>query len=630
MLQNIRDNSQGIGAKIIVGLIVAVFALWGVQSIIGGFVAPPSIAQVNGEDISEQQLAIATQNLMASLGAGAQGLDQGLIEQVALSQLVERILLRQAAEEAGMHISDLYIDRAIVEDPNFQLNGVFDETLAARTIAAQGMNASLYREQLASSVLLAQIANAYTESNFVTEAEIQQIAALRLQTRNFRFVSLNLGTRTLGEAIPDTDIAEYFTANEANFTDPEMIQVAYVELSRVGIMDEIEIAQETILEQYNLERDAFAGNAERRASHILFEVGPELSEDEALAQAQAALERLQSGEGFAALALELSSDTVSAEDEGDIGYSDGTAFPQPIEDVLLQLNVDEISEPVVTEFGVHLVKLTEAAVTEFASLEEIQDRIERDLKAADAEQIYAERLETLSNLAFESPDLQSIAAELGLEIQESEPFPVTGGNGLFANQALITAAYTTDVLENGFNSDVVELNDSQALVLRLLERQEAQVRPLEEVEGEIAVILRTELERERAAELGLEILTQLQNGESVDSMLAENELEWFEQDFMARDAITVNREISDTVFGMQRPAGDQPVYEGIQLSNGTYVVIELTAVNEGNVESLSDIERNSIINSITADRNQSELTAFINLLRSEAEISSSLLDQSFE
>ena len=630
MLQDIRDNAQGVGAKIIVGLFVAVFALWGVESIIGGFVAPPSIARVNGEDVTEQQLAIATQNLMASLGAGAQGLDQGLIEQVALSQLIERILLRQAAENAGMQVSDLRIDRSIIEDPNFQLDGVFDETLAARTIAAQGMNPALYREQLASSMLLAQMANAYTGSNFVTDTEVEQIAALRLQTRNFRFVSLNLGTRTLGEAIPDDEIEAYYEANQAEFTDPEQVKVAYVELSRQGIMDGIEVPEEVIVEQYNLERDTFVGSAERRASHILFEVGPDLTEDQALTQAQAALERLQSGEDFESLALELSSDIVSAEEGGDIGYSDGSAFPQPIEDALLELNLNEVSEPVVTEFGVHLVKLTEDAVTEFASLEEVRERIERDLKSVDAEQFYAERLETLSNLAFESPDLQAIAEELGLEVQESDFFPRSGGTGLFANQALVTAAYSADVLENEFNSDVVELNDSQALVVRMLERREAQVRPIEEVEGEIAVILRTELERERAAELGQEILTRLQDGEPVDSLLEENELEWVEQNFMARDAITVNREITEVVFGMQRPDESQPAYEGIQLTNGTYVVIELTAVNEGNMDSLSDIERNSIVNSIIADRNQSELTAFINLLRNEAEISSTLVDEPLE
>lgn len=627
MLQDIRDNTQGVIAKVIIGLIVAVFALWGVESIIGGFVTAPSVAEVNGEEITEQQLALGTQNLIASLGGNIQNIDQGLLEQIALNQLVEEILLRQAAQKAGLGISDERIDRSIIENPSFQIDGRFDSDLAVRTMASQGMNVPIYREQLRQSMQLSQLANAYSATGFVTQSELERIAALRLQTRDFRFLSLTLGTRTLGEPIPDADIAEYYEANQADFAIPEQVNVQYVELNRAAIMDEIEIDEQVIRSQYEEERSAFEGAAERRAAHILFEVGASLSEAEALEQATAARQRLADGGDFAELALELSSDVISAEQGGDIGYSDGTAFPQPIEDTLLELEVDEVSGPVVTEFGVHLVKLTEDAVTQFASFEEVSERITRDLKSAQAEQIYAQRLEDLSNLAFESGDLQPMYEELDLEIQESGLFSRASGLGLFANPVVIEAAFSGDVLEGGFNSDPIEVNDSQAVVLHLLERQEESVRPLDEVEAEIAVILRTEIERERAMELGQEILGNLVQGQDVGQLLQENELEWIEQVGISRDSTAINREITNAVFALPNPENDEPVYQGIALTNGTYIVVELSNVEVGDLASMPEQERLAIEQSILSQRSQSLFSSYLNHLRINADVSTSQLPE---
>lgn len=627
MLQDIRDNSQGVIAKVIIGLIVAVFALWGADSLIGGFIATPSIAEVNGEEISEQQLTINTQNLLASIGGNLEGFDQGLLEQIALSQLIEEVLLRQAAQGASMRISEDRIDRAILENPQFQLNGVYDSDLAIRTIVSQQMNVPIYRDQIRNSMLLSQVANAYSSTNFVTQSELERIAALRLQSRDFRFVSLTLGTRTLGEAIPDAEIESYYQVNQDQFTIEEMVSVQYVELNKVDIMDEIEVDDAAVLAQYNREKDAFEGSAERRASHILFEVGAELSEEEALQLAESAKQRLDQGEGFEALALELSTDVTSAEEGGDIGYSDGTAFPQAIEDALLDLEVNEVSGPVVSEFGVHLVLLTEDAVNEFVAFEEASERIIRDSKSSRAELIFAQRLEDLSNLAFESNDLQSLASQLSLTIQESELFPRSGGSGLMGNPSVIAEAFSADVLESKYNSNVVEINDSQALVLHALERSEAQLIPIEEVEGEIAVVLRTELERERAQSLGDQILAELEAGASVDELLAENELEWIEQNASVRDSITVNREITNAVFAMPRPSTSDSEFQGVSLTNGTYIVLELTSVNSGDLASLPEAEKASITNSLLSDKGQSVFKAYLDNLRENADITTRLLDQ---
>ena len=214
MLQDIREKSLGTIGKVIVGLIIAVFALFGVESIIGGFSQPPSVASVNGEEISQFQLDQNIQNLMASVGGNLDGIDPSFLESIALNQLIEETLLSQKALHDSMSISSEKIDRNIVSTESFQINGVFDSELAVRTMATQGLTVPMYRESLEQRMVLSQLANAFTSSSFVTSMEFEKFAELTSQTRDFKYLSVTMGTRTLGTAVLDEEIQFYYDENQ--------------------------------------------------------------------------------------------------------------------------------------------------------------------------------------------------------------------------------------------------------------------------------------------------------------------------------------------------------------------------------------------------------------------------------
>ena len=627
MLQDIRDNSQGVIAKIIIGFIVAIFALFGVDSIMNGFITSPPVAEINGEEISEAQLQVNTQNLLNSIGGNADSLDQGLLEQIALSQLLEEVLLRQSAQGSDMAVSSNRVDRSIIENPNFQINGVFDSDLAVRTMASQGFSIPIYRETLQQQMLLSQLANAYSSSAFVTDSELERIAGLSAQTRDFRYLSIPLGTRTLGTAISNAQIQSYYTESPQDFTQPESVSVSYVMLDKSVISSEIELNEGVIEAQYETERSAFEGSAEKRASHILFEVGGGLSEEQALEMAVTAKQRIDAGEEFGPVALEVSTDTVSAEVGGDIGYTDGTAFPAALEEALEALSVNEVSGPVVSDFGVHIVMLTEDSVNVFQRFEEVAERIERELKSSEVELIYAERLGDLSNLAFETGNLETISEELEMDVLISATFGRAGGSGIFSNQALIDAAFSQEVLLEDNNSEVIELSQSQAVVMNALVFNEAAVLPLEEVEPEIAVIIRTQMEREAVQSLNDQILTRIENAESVEQLLADNEIEWLTEEGTNRDAVTVNREILTQVFAMSLAGSDTPAYDNLTLTNDTAVIVELNSINAGSIASIPQIDQENMIGSMISDLGNSDFQAYMGNLQENADIESSILDE---
>ncbi|PCH63822.1 MAG: hypothetical protein COC19_00555 [SAR86 cluster bacterium] len=625
MLQDIRDNSQGVVVKIMIGVMVAAFAMLGVDSIIGAFVSIPPVAEINGEEVTEQQLESSTQNLLASIGGNADAFDNGLLQQIALNQLIEEIMLQQAADNASMLVSNNRIDNAILESPQFQLNGVFDSDLAIRTMFSQGFTVERYRDNLQQRLLMSQIANAYSASNFATESEIERLVSLSEQTRDFRYLSIPLGTRTLGNAISDAEIEAYYTANEQDFMLDETVTVQYVMLDKNLISAELNVEESRIRQQYETERDSFEGASEKRASHILFEVVGSTNEAQALEMALAAKLRLDDGEDFATVALDVSTDTFSAQQGGDIGYSDGSAFPDAVEEALLSLNVDEVSAPVVSEFGVHLVMLTEDAENVFQSYEDVSARIENELKSSQVELLFSERLEDLSNLAFESADLASLSEQLGLEIQLSDAIPRAGGRGVFSNPALVGQAFSDEVLLNGNNSDVIEINETQAVVLRTLEHTLASVEALDEVKPEIAVIIRTQMETDAVQQLGEELLEKMQGGDDISNLLSTNDLGWINEATASRDSPAVNREVLNKVFALAKPSGSSEIAM-TTLANGTYVLIELNAVIAGEISNLEDGEQDSMSASLVQQLGTRDFQGFINNFRENSDIRSNILE----
>lgn len=620
MLQRIRDNSQSFISKIIIGLIIGVFALFGAESIVGGFFGSNTVVTVNGEDITEEELASSIQTLMASIGAAVADLDDEFLREIALNQLIEDRLLMQAARDAGMDISAASIDRQLLQTPQFQLDGVFNRDLAVRTMAAQGYTPFTYRQALAERMLIGQLANAYASSGFVTSAELQRIAELTSQRRDFRYVSVTTGNRTAGETISDEDIETYYQNNQNRFMREEQVAVDYVVLDKRDIFGELSVEESQLRDLYEQERERATSRTERRASHILLEVNGR-SESEAMALAAELKQRLDDGESFEDLALEYSDDTISAMDGGDIGYTDGSVFPDAMEEALRALEEGQVSEPVRSEFGVHLMLLTELDVQEFPPFEEMADRLERDLLAAQVEALYFERLEIMANLAFETFDLEDISFELELDIQES-PFFGRGGGGsaVTSNSSVAAAAFSRDVLEDSLNSDVIEIDENRAVVIHLRDHRPAELRPMEDVRSEITSLLRSDRERQRAREIGESILTALRHGENVEDLLEQHELQWREHSSVSREDPAVNAEIRQAAFAVQPAVAGEAAVLGRQLANGAYIVVDLLGIEDGSLDRLNDEERQMLARILHENAGRQTFDALLDNKRSAARI----------
>lgn len=622
MLQNIRNNTQGLIAKIFVGFIVFVFAIFGLDSIVGTIVNINSTVSVNGVAIDE--LAIEsesqriTQDLLSSLGAqiDISSIDTTQFREQAINNLVERELLLQTAIENGMLISSSTLDRQIAQTPDFQVNGVFSNERARALLASFGLTPASYRASLQQQGLLNQMLDAYSTSSFATQAEMENLARINEEKRNFRYIRISAADLAQTQVITEEELSQYYDANSALFMQGERVSLEYLELNKNDLLAEVEITEEQIQAQYAAELSTLQAQTERRASHILLQAGDEL--DEALAQAQELKNRIDNGESFEDLAAEFSIDGGSAQFGGDVGYTTGETFAEEFEAALSQLELNEVSDPVMTQFGVHLIKLTEITENEGPSLEESRERIERELQDQAVEDIYIARAEELNNLSFESIDLQEPANILELHIQTTELFDSAGGIGIASNADVIAAAFGADVQE-GLNSELIALDESRSVVIRLLESREPELKTLAEVRGEIESTLRRQKAEEQAASLGETYLNNLNNGQNIDNLLAVQGLEWNRGQNLSRTSPGLEPEIRQLVFSMSKPEGD-PLIQGQQLASGDYIIAELQEVIPGSLEEMSEENRLALQNYLMQLTANSDFTAYMTGIEADADI----------
>ncbi|WP_296220899.1 SurA N-terminal domain-containing protein [Pseudomonas sp. UBA2684] len=618
MLQNIRDNSQGWIAKTIIGIIVALLALTGVEAIFTGTSNSQNAAEVNGEKIGSNDLSQAVEmqrrQLLQQLGQDfdASLLDEKLLRDAALNSLIERTLLLQGAADAKFSFSQPALDQLILQTPEFLVDGKFNADRFDQVIRQLGYDRLQFRQMLEQEMLIGQLRAGLAGSGFVTDAEVSAFARLEKQTRDFATLTLQADSKAV--QLSDDDIKAYYNAKAAEFMSPEQVVLEYVELNKDAFFDQVEVTDEDLQSAYENEIANLA--EQRQAAHILVEVSDSLSDEQAKAKIDDVQKRLQQGEDFAALAKEFSDDPGSAANGGDLGYAGPGVYDPAFEDALYALRDSEVSAPVRSEFGWHLIKLLGVQAPEVPSLASLKDKLERELKTQQVEQRFVEVTKQLEDAAFEASDLAQPAQELGLVVKTSAAFGREGGEGLTANRQVIQAAFSAEVLEDGSNSGAIELDPNSVVVVRVKEHKKPEQLPLEQVADSI----RAQLTQVRASEAvkakGEELLSDLRDVQTpVDQAQA-----WQVVEAATRSQEGLEPAVLQALFRMPKPtATDKPNFAGLSLANGDFVIVRLNGVSEQK-DPLTDEEKAMYSRFLASRSGQQDFAAFRKQLETKADI----------
>lgn len=622
MLQTIRENSKGIIAKVIVGLIAITFALFGVESLISLANQEPAPAEVNGEDISQQDLfqgmELQRRQLLAQMGENADpsAIDDKLLRRMVLDGLIQRTVLLQNADDMGFHLSEQMIDQIIVATPQFQVDGKFDRNQFESVLRSAGFTPLMYRDLIRKEQLIQQAQMGYMLSEFSTQSELERLVSLDRQTRDIDY--LNVSVDPASVEVSDDELKAAYDKQADSLVTEEQVAVDYVVLDQADFARPDDVSDADIQAAYDRMLAGYEADEERDARHILIDITPDRDEDAALAKAQELRQEIVDGADFAEVAKRESGDLGSAQDGGELGYNGRGVFVGPFEDALFDLNPGEVSEPVRTEFGYHLIQLEDVRESSAPSLAESKNDLREQVAQEAAEQDYVAALETLADLSFSSSDLQAVSEELGLEIRTSEPFGRTGGSDdVTSSQRVVDAAYGEQVLQEDLNSDPIELDSGRSVVIHLKQHLEPRQLAFEEVRDQLEQQLRAEKAQQEAESRVETLMAGLEAGSSLADLEADSE--WQSKPAAGRGDSSLPAAVVQKAFALPKPAEGASSYGIAELDDGSRAVVAVRAVQAGDGK-LSAEEHDALASMISSQRGQQIYRAHVDYLRDQAEV----------
>ncbi len=629
MLQKLRDQTQSLFFKVLVGAIIFVLAIFGFGAFNLFLTTDPSVASVNGEDITQGDLTVEAERerrrLAAQFGEGFDPnmIDPSMLQNSVINQLISRMLLSQAAGDLGVGASDRQVNEIVTSNPNFLIDGQFEENTYRRVVNMLGYTPTEFLSLTGELIGVEQLRNGIIETAISTNWELREQARILSQRRDIAYLAFDEASFLDSVEVSEDDVRVRYEENLLDYMTEETVDVAYVELTLDGLIDDpsIEVSEDDIIAGYEREKAASLGDEQRDSRHILLQITDDRSAEQASAELAALKARIEAGESFAEIAAEYSEDPGSKAAGGDLGPVGRGLFAPEFEEALWALEVGQISDPVQTDFGVHLIELKEVIATEFPSLEDMRAEIEMGLKRSEAERLFLDRVRELDNLAFEQPEaLDGISSALGLEIQNAEGISRSTGSGIFGNVMLRESLFTTEVLDQGYNSPAIEYLENRAVVSRVLLRNEPETIPFETVAEDIRAGIAGEQARLALESAHADALARVQADENVSVIANEFGLSWQTRELARRNEIGVPPEVLSAAFELTRPVDGKQVGSA-QAGDGTRYVITMTRVEDGDLSTMTEAEIQGMQQFLATRAQTMDFDGYFQALEKDASIS---------
>ena len=614
MLTKIREKSQGALAWVILTLICVPFALWGINNYLDtGKEAP--VASVGDKDFYQRDVNKAYEQYSQNLQG--MGIDEQTLKAQALQKLIKDEVLLQYVHAEKLVVTDDDAREFIKSLPYFQVEGKFSDKQFKALLSSQRISSTEFVNRIKNALTMEQFQHSIVDSSFATQYDVESFFKIQNQQRDVDYVAVPV--QSLTEQPSAEDISAYYQQHQDLYQTPEQVSVEYVELALDEIAKKVVVSDEKLKAYYEEQKDQFTTPERRKISHILFTVNDKVTDKEALEKALKAKQEL-ANKDFAALAADVSDDKLTAKKGGDLGLFNVGVMEKAFEDAASALKLGEVSNPVRSAFGYHLIKVTELVPGNIKTFDSVKNEVTVAYQKAQAENAFYEAGEKLTALSFEHPDsLQTVADALGVTVKKSALFTKDKGDGVAADEKIRNAAFTEEVLQ-GNNSAPVELGTDRLVVVRLLEHKATAKRELNDVKQDVAAVLSKEKAQLLAVEKAKQIKARLQAGESIQAVAAENKLAIKTEKGLVRGKNKLPEPLSAAIFKAAKPTGDKPTVFIAVLPTGEQIVVSLSKLTAG-VMSEDDKKQLELAKKNIANAfGQVEFNQALNSLQSEADI----------
>ena len=625
MLQQLREQTQSTGFKVLVIAIILVLVLFGFGATNVFSVGDPEVAEVGEFAITETILGVETERerrrILGQMGADfdPNDIDRLQLQQFALSQLINRQVLYQAAASLDIAVSSAAVDEELLSSPAYQRDGVFDQALYLQQVQMLGYTPLEFMQEIGGFLGSDQLRSGVQESALLTDWEVAEVYSFLEQRRDVAYLPLLVTDFANTVEVKDVEIETRYNEEKQRYMTERSVDVEYVSFSVDTVAAGLDLAfsDDELQSMYASDREAALEASERDSAHILLEVTPERNDAETLALAQAVQARLAAGEPFADLAQQLSDDVGSAAAGGALGSAGKGVFDPEFEAALWSLvEPDQVSDPVRTEFGYHLIKLLAINDVEYPSFAEERASLEQRLREEMALDDFVQLRDDIERSAYdERYGLAETAAAFGLEVVSvkdvSRNSTIDETQEVLAAADVIATIFSDDTVV-GENSPVINIDDRTSVVVRVAEDYAPEALPFEQVEVQISAEIRREKALAAIEEAKANALNQLEQGVGVSQIAAELGGRWTTLELIVRNQgeDDVERNVVEYAFTLPRPAEEAKSVGSVELDDGSSAIVAVTRVAMGDISSATDDAREQLRQAIARVNSQAEFSAF--------------------
>ena len=614
-------------AVVIFTIMIIPFAFWGINYYFdqsGGV----TVIDVNGEAISLADYQSAYQDIrqqwQSITGAPVGEETEALIKQRATEDLIQTALLNQAGNEAGLFVGEEEVWEIIRQIPQFNDDQGFNIAQFELAANRNGLSPAGFLTRIRQDMAIEQLRSALFATDFVTGSELTALSGIMHQTRDFAWSTISSDELKETIEVTDEQVQSYFD-EEGRFMDPEQVRIAYLVLSLAKIAEEVYLEEGELESYFSDNRHNYEVEGTRKIRQVFVKLPEEPSEaeiGEMRAKADELYALVSGGEDMEEVVVNESGEHGDSIEFSEFGFLTKGALEPEADEVAFSMAAGEISEPVQSAVGFHIMAVDEIQGGTEAALGDIREEVEQDLREEKAAQQLYELSDRLSVLTYESPDTLDIAAEeLGLQVQKSDFISREDpGVGIVSEPGVVETAFTDEVLLEENNSELIELDNDRYMVLRVLEHRLPMKQLLEDVRDEIVTRLKFEQARDLTRKQGEAVLEQLELGKSKEEVALEFGLNWNNATDVTQDDETINRAVLRTAFRAGVPEADQPLHDGASLGTGDYTVVIVYSVNEADPDAINEDEQNIVRSQLLQASTASAWAEFNRNLRAKADV----------
>lgn len=626
MLQTIRDRTSGWIATVIVGLLIIPFAFFGVNNYFSDQ-AQLWVAKVGDVEITQdayrQRFEEYRQQTRQMLG---ENFDPAQLEtpeakRRVLDALVEESLLRQAARDLGMAVSPRQLQDEIMKIDAFKQDGQFSPQQYRVLLAAQGMTPVSFEQRIRDELEVRALPQALGRSTFATASELDGYFRLRDQKRDIRYVELAApDDEAVGEASED-DLVAFHEKNADRYRTEEKVSIEYLLVDPAQVEVPTTVDEDSLRERYEEQKARYTDIEQRLASHILLKVAEDAPAEAQMAvqaKASALAEQARAaGADFAALARESSDDVGSKASGGDLGWIESGLTDPAFESALFAMQEGQVSDPVKTSEGWHVIQLREVRPGDIKSFEAVRDEVEAEYLSSERERAISERAGRLVDITYRDPTtLATAAKELELEIFQAGPFGRFGGEDpISSNPEVIKAAFEARAIREQTVSDPIDLGEGRTMVLRVVNHQPSLPMALDDVRDQVVSDWRRDRRRELADQRAAALMDAWKAGTTLESIAGDAGVEVQSSAALARGAAGVDTLLVQEAFSLPSPTEAAPQRAVVSLPGERRALLEVTGVTAGDPASVPSLERQAVADQLAQAHAAAEVRELIDLLK---------------